>query len=151
MPPFALTKGALVVSILRTQWWPEYMSGLMVGQNITVFYLGISPDPRIAATRSYTNWSSFPRGLIVCSIAAHYLRQWTYLLKLQVLVFFTSYLTSSYWRIPVHSTFFERTCPASALVGLVVPLLLVVIPGGERHKGTTFHSGCSCWSSLRDP
>ena len=28
----------------------------------------------------------------------------------------------------------RRTCPASALVGLEVPLLLVVIPGEERHE-----------------
>ena len=42
--------------------------------------------------------------------------------------------------------FLRRTCPASALVGLEIPLLLVVIPGGERHERTTFHSGCSCWS-----
>ena len=42
--------------------------------------------------------------------------------------------------------FMRRTCPASALVGLEIPLLLVVIPGGERHERTTFHSGCSCWS-----
>ena len=31
-----LTSMVLVISILGTQRWPEYMSGLVVGQNITV-------------------------------------------------------------------------------------------------------------------
>ena len=118
----------------------------MVGQNITAFYLGISPDPRIAATRSYTNWSSFPRGLIVCSLPRtiysneHIFWSCKFLSSLHLT--WLRRTGESQYTPP----FLRRTCPASALVGLEVPLLLVVIPGGERHERTTFHSGCSCWS-----